>query len=267
MSRIALGLAVVGLLVRTAPVAGEPLPGFRQVAQSARVRFFTRADSRAGRRERDALRRTEAYLAQLEHRLGERLAEPIEYYRYERPEDIASQTGVYATGLTRVGDHVVHSTVDYHPHELVHAVAGRLGNPGRFFHEGLAVAIGDEGRWGRRGVHELARAHVRGQSWRSLSGAFDRLEPDAAYPLAGSFVLHLIETEGQEKLFAFFRACGTSPAKAALAFRTAYGVSLDDAVAAWQLRVLGGGRPGTSSSQVAVAAFDSISPGAGRPGR
>ena len=253
---------VGGLMLLTGSLAGAPLAagdmpaGFKEVGQLARVRYFAPAESRPGRRERDAVRRTDEYLARLEVRLGQRLAQPIEYLRHERPEDIAVRVGVYATGLTRIGDDVVHSTLDFHPHELVHAVAGHLGNPGRMFHEGLAVAIGDEGRWGGHGVHEMARAYAQGQSWRSLNTVFDRLHPDVAYPLAGSFVLQLIENEGEQRLISFFRECGSDPVKAPVAFRTVYGYSLEQAVARWQRRVLDRERPGTQSMPVLVAALD-----------
>ena len=244
-------------MVALAPVCeAQTIPGFREAGASTRVRLFTRSEAKPGRRERTDLQRTDAYLARLEVQLGQPLPERIDYYRYERPEDIAAQTGVYATGLTHVGDAVVYSTLDYHPHELVHAVAGRMGDPGRFFHEGLAVALGDEGRWGARDVHDLARPRARAFDWPTLRDGFDRLEADVAYPLAGSFVKHLIEREGLGRLAAFFRAC-SGPRNAASAFRATYGRSLDDAVADWQQR-LGSGRkdfPSTgNASRIAAAA-------------
>lgn len=189
------------------------------------------------RRTRVDLERTDAYLARIEALFGQPLSGRIEYYRYERPEDIAAQTGVYAIGLTRVGGSVVHSTLDYHPHELVHAVAGRLGDPGRFFHEGLAVAVGDEGRWGGRDVHELARARAGALTWQALRQVFERHDADTAYPLAGSFVKHLIETNGLPRLVAFFRACPAHGTRVDSAFRAAYARSLEGAFADWQERL------------------------------
>lgn len=238
--RVLLAIGAFGTLA-VPSVEGQTIPGFQPAGQSSRVRLFTRSASKPGRRERAALERTESYLGQLEKRLGQPLGGPIDYYRYERPEDIASQTGVYATGLTRLGDDIVHSTLDYHPHELVHAVAGNIGRPGRFFHEGLAVAIGDDGRWGKRSVHELARARAGSLTWPSLRDAFERLDADVAYPLAGSFVQHLIETAGLPRLVSFFRACGSDRPETAVAFRATYGRSLEDAVGDWQKRLQEGG--------------------------
>jgi hypothetical protein len=218
-----------------APVVCEAqaVPGFREAGHTARVRFFTRTSSGLDRRQAE---RTDSFLARMETALGQDLPEPIEYYRYERPEDIAVQTGVYATGLTRLGDKLVHSTLDYHPHELVHAVAGRLGNPGRLFHEGLAVALGDEGKWGGRDVHDIARRRAGGLDWADLREAFERRDVDVAYPVAGSFVKDLIAVDGVPRLVAFLRACPT-PTATTGAFRRVYGRSLEDAVAQWQQRL------------------------------
>jgi hypothetical protein len=229
-------LLAVGTMILPVLCEAQTVPGFREVGRSAHVRFFTRTDSKAGGRLRADIKRTEAYLTHLESELGQPVAETIDYYRYERPEDIAAQTGVYATGLTHLGDTVVHSTFDYHPHELVHAVAGRMGDPGRFFHEGLAVALGDEGLWGGRDVHDIAR-RAPALDWRGLSEAFDRRGPDVAYPLAGSFVKHLIETEGLPRLVEFFRACPSGSRRTEAAFKATYGRSLASAVVAWQDRL------------------------------
>jgi hypothetical protein len=224
--------ALVVAMTMTAPLVcqAQSVPGFRPAGQTARVRFFSRTSAKVDRRQAE---RTDSFIARIENDLGHELPEPIEYYRYERPEDIAAQTGVYATGLTRVGDTIVHSTFDYHPHELVHAVAGRLGNPGRFFHEGLAVALGDGGKWGGRSVHDIASRWARSLDWAALREVFERRDPDVAYPLAGSFMADLIATDGLPRLAAFLRAC-PRPTAAIDAFQRVYGRSLEEAVAQWQ---------------------------------
>lgn len=226
-------VAAVGLVAQAA--SAQTLPGFRQMAGTSRVAFFSRSGSDFGSRQKADVKRTDAFLARMEQTLVQPLAAPITYYTHERPEDIAAQTGVYAYGLTRVGDSVVHSTTTYHPHELVHAVAGGLGDPGRFFHEGLAVALGDEGRWGGRAVDALARAAATVDRKR-LIDSFDSLPADVAYPLAGSFVKHLIDRDGMPRLIELFRAC---PKRADLeaAFLRTYGRSLEDAFAEWQRAV------------------------------
>jgi hypothetical protein len=224
-------VAMVGLMAQA--VSAQTLPGFRQMAGTSRVAFFSREGGDFGGRQKQDVKRTDAFLARMEKTLAQPLAAPISYYTYERPEDIAAQTGVYAYGLTRVGDSIVHSTTTYHPHELVHAVAGGLGDPGRFFHEGLAVALGDEGRWDGRAVDALARAHAPKADLKALVKSFDRLPADVAYPVAGAFVKHLIDRDGLPKLIEFFRACPKGVNVDAAFLRT-YGRSFQTAFADWQ---------------------------------
>lgn len=56
----------------------------------------------------------------------------------------------------------------FHPHELVHAAAGRIGMPPAFFAEGLAVALSSGGLWRGRDVDAVAQGAL-------VAGA--RLEP------------------------------------------------------------------------------------------
>ena len=224
-------VAVVGLMAQA--VSAQTLPGFRQMAGTSRVAFFSRHGGDFGGRQKQDVKRTDAFLARMEKTLAQPLAAPISYYTYERPEDIAAQTGVYAYGLTRVGDSIVHSTTTYHPHELVHAVAGGLGDPGRFWHEGLAVALGDEGRWDGRPVDALARTQAARVDRKQLVKSFDSLPADVAYPVAGAFVKHLIDRDGLPKLIEFFRACPKGVNVDAAFLRT-YGRSFQAAFGEWQ---------------------------------
>lgn len=256
-------MARIGTVALLATLAGavvaeaQTVPGFQAIGGSARIRVFSRTEPRLSRQGREGLKRTDSYLRRLEGVLGQRLEDRIDYYRYERPEDIAVQTGVYATGLTHIGDTVVHSTLDYHPHELVHAVAGRLGNPGRFFHEGLAVTLGDEGRWAGREVDAGAAMLPGATTWNGLRGAFDRLDVDSAYTLAGSFVGYLIEAEGLAKLVGFFRRCEAGPADTEQAFRATYGRSLDRAVAGWRAALASGRTKAPVRPPVMASGWDS----------
>src|SRR5688572_7624369 len=127
------------LLVATAASAG-PLPGFNLAAQTPHFSFY----SRGAKVEAD---KAEKYLAKLEQMLGADFKGQATYYRHERMEDIAAVTGAYAVGVTLKGRNEIHSTKGFHAHEIVHLVAGEMGNPGAFFNEGLAVALGNDGRW------------------------------------------------------------------------------------------------------------------------
>ena len=64
---------------------------------------------------------------------------------------------------------------------------------------------------------------------------FDHDE-DMMYPVAGSFVRYLIDQHGWVPMKAYLRASafGHSASQTRAAFRSAYGISVDDAWAAWR---------------------------------
>ncbi|HEY3120810.1 MAG TPA: hypothetical protein VGL15_09305, partial [Vicinamibacteria bacterium] len=218
----ALALALVGSSAMAAP-----LPGFVPIARTAHFTFYGRGGAKV-----DA-GRTERYVEQLEGLLGQRVAGTAEYYRYDNAQEVAAGTGTFADGVTFAHGGQVHSTLPFHAHELVHLVAGQLGNPGAFFHEGLAVALGDGGRWRGQRVNGIAKslAASRGPLSAVVTG-FASLDPEVAYPLAGSFVGRLIEKHGLPKVSDFFRKCpaGGDPQAA---FAAVFGETLDEAGRSW----------------------------------
>jgi hypothetical protein len=90
-----------------------------------------------------------------------------ELYRYERAEDVAAVTGQYVGGVTYPALRQVHSTEGSLNHEMVHLVAAQLGDPGTFFQEGLAVALGDRGRLGGRKAERCWRTSRPRITWRT----------------------------------------------------------------------------------------------------
>src|SRR4029453_6933607 len=117
-----------------------------------------------------------------------------------RPEAPPGGTGTYAAGITFPAANQIHSTQEFHAHEIVHLVASRLGNPGAFFQEGLAVAVGNEGRWNGQDVNKLAKAAAGRAPLSKLVAGFDRIDPEVGYPVAGSFVASLIKAHGIAKV-------------------------------------------------------------------
>jgi hypothetical protein len=230
-ARTAAAAASLALGIMTATnLMAAPLPGFALTAQTDHFSFYTR--------DKQAVEtgKTEQYVSKVEKLLGEHLSGRADYYRYGSPEEIAFATGRYAAGLTfpLSGGGQIHSMRAFHPHEIVHLVAEHLGNPGTFFHEGLAVAIGDEGRWGGKSVDAVARELVKAgriTDLPTLVAEFDRMDPQKSYPVAGSFVAFLIKTHGLEKTSQFFRAC--AGANTADAFRRTFGLSMDEAGSGW----------------------------------
>jgi hypothetical protein len=67
----------------------------------------------------------------------------------------------------------------------------------------------------------------------ALAERFDALDPEVAYPLAGSFVGSLVRAYGVARVATFFRASGYAGRPSAEAFRATFGLSLDEAGAAW----------------------------------
>jgi hypothetical protein len=219
-----MAVAVVGMAVAV-PVQAAPLPGFALKAQTEHFSFYSREGQKV-----DAAK-SERYLAQVEQLLGQQVNGRADYYRYANPQEIAAGTGTYAEGVTFAQAGQIHSTQEFHAHEIVHLVAGQMGNPGAFFQEGLAVALGNEGRWQGKDVDKLAAAQARTAKLSRLVSGFAGLDANVAYPVAGSFVASLIKTHGITKVAQFFRAC--SGKNTADAFASTFGQTLDEAGAAW----------------------------------
>lgn len=216
---------VVGAVVAAASVEAGPLPGFSLKAQTPHFSFYSRTNQKI-----DA-DKSERYLAQVQNLLGQKVSGRAEYYRYDNPQEVAAGTGTYAEGVTFARAGQIHSTQEFHAHEIVHLVAGQMGNPGAFFQEGLAVALGNGGKWQGKDVHKAAKAAARGRSVSALIAGFAGLDANTGYPVAGSFVASLIQAHGIAKVAEFFRAC--SGHNTAAAFARTFGTSLDEAGAAW----------------------------------
>ncbi|HEX6739945.1 MAG TPA: hypothetical protein VF310_16825, partial [Vicinamibacteria bacterium] len=100
------------------------------------------------------------------------------------------------------------------------------------FREGLAVALGDQGKWQGKSVDRLAKDYAKGVTLRALVLGFAAVDAQRAYPLAGSFVAHLIKKYGVQKVKDLFasRQGGDETAK----FASVFGQSLEQAEADWR---------------------------------
>lgn len=164
-------------------------------------------------------------------------AHRIAYYRHEYPEEVAFHAGhasLWASGVADPATGTIHTVMPAHPHEVVHLVAFQLGDPGRFFHEGLAVALGDKGRlWGQR-VDGLARKALKRVSITDALSRFEDVQPELAYPLAGSFVSYLIKQHGVGRVSDFFRRGQAADPGRAVAFQRVFSAPLGQVVAEWR---------------------------------
>jgi hypothetical protein len=201
-----------------------PLPGFVLAGQTAHFSFYSRG-------EKVDMPKVEKRVAELEKLFGQTLTGRADYYRYATAQEVAAGTGYYAAGVTLSAANEIHSTEPCHDHELVHLVTNRLGNPGAFFQEGLAVAVGNRGEWQGRSADKTAKANP--VSVPELVAGFDRYEPSAAYAVAGSFVGYLVRTHGIEQVTKFFRTCGPKVNTSA-AFASTFGGTLETVSADWR---------------------------------
>lgn len=228
MSKMTRTMAMLAAgIVAAANLQAAPLPGFVLTAQTQHFSFYSRDNQKVDSQK------TERYLAQVEQLLGQQVEGRAEYYRYASAQELAAGTGTYAAGLTLAHSGQIHSTQAFHAHEIVHLVAGQMGNPGVFFQEGLAVAIGNEAKWQGKDVDSLARKVAGGGKLSAYVARFDAVDADTAYAVAGSFVNHLIKAHGIAKVAEFFRACGATAGNPSAAFARTFGQSLDEAGAAW----------------------------------
>lgn len=233
------------LVALSTAAAIEPPPaeaasrGFTLVARTEHVSYFGHGGRRVD------VERSEAFLSRLEGLFGALPAEwHLEYHRHPSAADIRDHAGIHAVGLTDLGAGRIDSVRDFHPHELIHAVAGRLGRCPVFFAEGLAVALSSEGRWGGRDVDAIARdALAAGVRVEGFLTSFTEQDPELGYPLAGSFVAFLLDRYGIDPFLLFLEGCGPSSRGWETAFRRAYGHAAARELIAWQASLRRGDAP------------------------
>ena len=218
-------VAAVALSGLATLAMAAPPSGFRLVAETPHFTHFARVGAKggAGRREETLLH--------YERLLGTQVSGRIEWYGYERPEQIAATTGHYVAGYFERGSGRLHATPAAEKHEIVHAVAYELGDPGRFFHEGLAVTLGNNGRLGSYSADREAKRLLRSAAPGLLVSGRIQVEDWERDLVAASFVKWLIDQHGLPALVAFFRACGR--AGSPVAFATSFGQTLDQASVEW----------------------------------
>lgn len=221
---------LAGLAFPASGFAGE-LGGFQLALSTAHFDYYARPGGR--KLKTSDAQKAERFLAVVQDHLGQRVTGRVEYYYLDHAADLAALTGTYAEGVTDSATLRIESLHAFHPHEIVHRVALELGDPGQFFHEGLAVALAAEGESDRRRIDENARVALGQASLLDYLERFDRLPPAQAYAAAGAFVAYLMEQHGQRALADFFRACGRDPRRRETAFLRTFGRSLKAVAEEW----------------------------------
>jgi hypothetical protein len=209
-----------------------PLLVFSRAGESAHVTLY--AQERA-----PDVHRFERELRDVARALGDSALPRLQLFYYEHASDVAVATGRYAGGVTFAGLSQIHSTAYRLRHEMVHLIASRFGgDPGAFFQEGLAVAVGDGGRHSDgRAVDDVARGSLRATALSTLVARFASTDPQEAYPVAGSFMRFLLKRHGTTRVLRFFKD-STLGARGE-AFQNVFGESLDATGSLWMTRLCG----------------------------
>ena len=175
-TRTLIALATAAILASTLEAA--PIPGFHVVGQSEHFLFYSRQSRKIDTRA------NESFLMKTAQLMDQGPGTQTAYYLHDYADDIAAVTGVYSSGMTELTTGDIHSTRTFHPHEIVHRIAAALGDPGTFFHEGLAVSLGDKGMQEGVAVDALAKVAIRTFKLRQATDDFAHLDPHVAYPMA-----------------------------------------------------------------------------------
>lgn len=158
----------------------------------------------------------------------------VDYHYLRNRNEVAKACG-RPHGATPSGCVVgadVYSWLPYHPHELVHAYAELLGNlPPLLFNEGLAVMLG-----GGNGGPVDRSLPMEDLVESARYSALEEPQFGETYSAAGSFVRHLVDAHGREAYLRLHATLSRDADRAAIdgAFRSTFGKSLADELAAWR---------------------------------
>lgn len=223
-----LGTILMAAAVSSLFAASAPAAGCRTVEAGRFEYVLYECDEKVSASD---VKKAERFLAETEQALGTSVAK-VEYHKVALPEQIDALTGMYGVGVTMPKTGRIYSTRTFHAHELVHRVAIELGDPGRFFHEGLAVALAAEKGWSRKDVTKRAKAVLARKPVGAFVKSFERMDQGEAYAVAGAFVGDLVATHGVARVAELFRHAGRSK-NADGAFIATFGTTLEAATTAW----------------------------------
>jgi hypothetical protein len=178
------------------------------------------------------------------------ITKPITYNKYLSRVQMGDATGNYDTNAYANAEgpaFEIHTIWPRDNHEVVHLYSSVFGRTVSLFSEGLAVAFQINApagetvpKWSGTPLHTLARTfrkegRLAPLSSIAYSNSFRTIDPNVAYPEAGSFVRFLIDTYGLDPLKRLYGASQPSDSaeRIAATFASVYGLSLTDAERAW----------------------------------
>ena len=257
--------ALTVLLIACAPSPLATLPGgeWELAAQGPTVRYLVRPGHEPVEDPEVALARLEAFLADV----GPAWYVPAElrYFAFADRETLRADTGWDITGRAILDRDAVVSIYAADAHEVAHILTAPHGRPLRlanFWLEGIAmyytwpeVFFGEDGAgdrprrmgtWHGRSVHDWTQTALQAGELVPLerlvhgNAAWGQLDDGVSYPLAGSFVTHLLgpghrDLERIAALRAFFDEANAAADRTAVldAFERHLGLPLAEAEAAW----------------------------------
>jgi hypothetical protein len=172
----------------------------------------------------------------------------IQYNKYTGRDHMGSITGNGNTNAyADTARSTIHTIWRFDNHEVVHVFADPWGSPVALVGEGFAVAhqmspkTGDfVAKWSGTPVHEIARQQrAAGQLWPIAeladTATFRARDSRITYPVGGSFIRFLIDTQGLPSMRAFYGSMGPTASLAATrdAFQRVYGFPLEEAERQW----------------------------------
>lgn len=181
--------------------------------------------------------------------LGVQLSGKLRYNKYTGRGQMEQVTGNSTNGFAEPEVNAVHSIFERDGHEAIHVYSARVGRPSDFFNEGLAVALNTEPfvepfapPWNGMHVHSVAKdrcaATILCPALTSIiaTDGFRDFPESTTYPLAGSFLLYLIEQDGIGPMLQFFGAGSRDQSRGRIEnnFQAAWGMSVAEAEAAWR---------------------------------
>lgn len=187
--------------------------------------------------------------------IGVTIDRPIQYYKYLSREHMKDVTGVgNSNAHADIREFAVHTLWHADNHETIHLLASRFAAPGPvpLFAEGFAVAHqvdpvkGDFApNWnGRYLPDHIAAFRADGRfvpPHEMLTvKTFRAVNDVVSYPIAGSFVRHLLDRFGYEKVKDLFRRGNPNDTEATVrsTFASVFGMTIEQVEADW----LRGGR-------------------------
>lgn len=191
----------------------------------------------------------ELYLDWVVRQLGVSFSEKIAYHKYQNRSHLSQVTGLSTNAAADYGENRLHTIWPVDNHEITHLILDQsLGRPPALFDEGMAVAYqaawtstGDINiNWNGRDFHSLAKEYLSNNQIPQLDDLLETYgvwEHDAniTYPLAGSFVSHLISQNGIGTIKAFLDKSefANSPSKIKADFNEVVDLELEQAWLNW----------------------------------